>query len=224
VRLKAVPQHKCVVLPNGIDSAEFVPGADRLRARARMGASHEFIWLAAGRIVPAKDYPTLLRAFARLRASQDRPDAQLWVAGDASAAGASAVLALASELGIADSVRWLGLRRDLPALLDAADAFVLSSAWEGMPLVVGEAMAMEKPVVATDAGGVRELVGDAGVVVPARAPEALAAAMLRLMRGTPADRQALGLAARQRIAGHFSMDARADEWEALYRALLERVS
>ena len=58
------------------------------------------------------------------------------------------------------SVRWLGLRRDMPALLDAADAFVSGSAWEGMPLAVGEAMAMAKPVVATDVGGVRELVGE----------------------------------------------------------------
>ena len=72
----------------------------------------------------------------------------------------------------------------MPALLDAADGFVLASAWEGMPLAVGEAMAMEKPVVATDVGGVRELVGDAGVIVPAKDPEALAKAMLALMRTT----------------------------------------
>ena len=73
---------------------------------------------------------------------------------------------LAEVLGVSGFVRWLGLRDDMPSLLDGADAFVLSSAWEGMPLVVGEAMAMEKPVVATDVGGVRELVGDAGVVIP----------------------------------------------------------
>jgi glycosyltransferase involved in cell wall biosynthesis len=75
-------------------------------------------------------------------------------------ASSTAVQALAADLG--NSVRWLGLRRDMPALLDAADGFVLSSAWEGMPLAVGEAMAMEKSVVATDVGGVRELMGDTG--------------------------------------------------------------
>ena len=58
--------------------------------------------------------------------------------------------------------------------MDASDGFVLGSAWEGMPLVVGEAMAMEKPVVATDVGGVRELVGDAGAMVAAKDPQALA--------------------------------------------------
>jgi glycosyltransferase involved in cell wall biosynthesis len=110
----------------------------------------------------------------------------------------------------------------MAALLDASDGFVLGSAWEGMPLAVGEAMAMEKPVAATDVGGVRELVGDAGVVAPARDSEALARAMLELMRRTAEERQRLGRASRERIATQFSMDARADSWEALYRTLLER--
>jgi glycosyltransferase involved in cell wall biosynthesis len=114
------------------------------------------------------------------------------------------------------------LRRDLPALLDAADGFVLSSAWEGMPLAVGEAMAMEKPVVATDVGGVRELVGASGLLVSAGMPEELAAAMLEVMQRSPVDRLALGRSARVRIQSNFSMDAKADEWEALYRCIIER--
>ncbi len=120
-----------------------------------------------------------------------------------------------------EHVRWLGLRRDMPALLDAADGFVLASAWEGMPLVLGEAMAMEKPVVATDVGGVRELVGDAGTLVPAKDPEALAEAMLATMRQSREERARMGRAARERIVHQFSMDAAADWWEALYRKLLD---
>ena len=84
----------------------------------------------------------------------------------------------------------------MPALLDAADGFVLASAWEGMPLAVGEAMAMEKPVVATDVGGVRELVGEAGVIVPAKSPESLAQAMLALMRSDARSPQPLWAARR----------------------------
>ena len=114
----------------------------------------------------------------------------------------------------------LGLRRDVAAVLDAADGFVLSSAWEGMPLALGEAMAMEKPVVATDVGGVRELLGDCGVIVPARNATALADAMLAVMRQSLEERAAMGRAARQRIVKNFSMDAKADEWEALYRSVL----
>jgi glycosyltransferase involved in cell wall biosynthesis len=221
VRLKAIPQDKCLVMPNGIDTAEFVPSADRRREkRILMAAGAEFIWLAVGRVVPAKDYSTLLRAFAQVYAA--RRDARLWIAGaEASAVEAATVRALTMELGLEDGVSWLGLCRDLPALLDACDAFVLASAWEGMPLAVGEAMAMKKAVVVTDAGGVRELVGDAGWIVPARAPDALGAAMLQLMRKAKEERLALGSAARGRIGKLFSMDARASEWEALYQRILK---
>ncbi len=219
VRLKAVPARKCSVLTNGIDTGEFTPNPERrARVRAQVGAKQEFVWLAAGRIVAAKDYPNLLRAFARVRAAI--PGVRLWIAGEDGAASA-AVQAMTAELGLENSVRWLGLRRDMPALLDAADAFVLASAWEGMPLAVGEAMAMEKPVVATDVGGVRELMGDTGLIVPAGSPEVLAASMLTLMRTPSEVRSSLGRAARERIQGQFSMDAKADEWEAFYRAVLE---
>ena len=108
----------------------------------------------------------------------------------------------------------------MPALLDAADAFVSGSAWEGMPLAVGEAMAMEKPVVATDVGGVRELIGDAGVVVPARDSGALADAMQATMGEGREELTARGRAARQRIVDHFSMDATANTWLALYESML----
>lgn len=219
VALKAIPLHKCIVVSNGIDTAEFVPDSDRRRSvRAGMLVEKEFVWLAAGRIVPAKDYPNMLRAFRRL--VDQRPEARLWIAGEA--VDASSVRALAADLGLDAAVSWLGLRRDLPALLDAADGFVQSSAWEGMPLAVGEAMAMEKPVVATAVGGVSELVRDAGVLVPSRNPEALAAAMLEIMQRTPESRQALGRTARERIMQDFSMDAIADRWEALYETLTAR--
>jgi glycosyltransferase involved in cell wall biosynthesis len=220
MRLKAVPRRKCSVLTNGIDTAEFAPCCDRrARMRSQMGVEGEFIWLAAGRIAPSKDYPNLLRAFSLVRAA--RPAACLWVAGEGSGADLAPLRALAAELSIGDRVRWLGLRREMPALLDAADGFVLASAWEGMPLAVGEAMAMEKPVVATDVGGVRELVGEDGRIVLSKSAEALAEAMLGMMEAAPEVRFALGSAARQCIETRFSMDAKADEWEALYRLVLE---
>jgi glycosyltransferase involved in cell wall biosynthesis len=89
-----------------------------------------------------------------------------------------------------------------------------------MPLVVGEAMAMEKPVAATDAGGVRELLGESGVIVPAGNPARLAEAMLGLMQLSDEQRRAVGRAARQRILERFSIEAIADRWEELYLRLL----
>ena len=218
ISLKAISQTKCLVLSNGIDVTEFFPQAKRrAQTRAQMGVNEEFIWLAAGRIAPAKDYPNLLRAFARVTAAC--PQAQLWIAGEAAGTEFKRVSGLTVELGLGDRARWLGLRHDIPALLDAADGFVSSSAWEGMPLAVGEAMAMEKPVVATDVGGVRELLDEAGVMVPPKDPDALAAAMLELIRRKPEDRRVLGCQARERIVSKFSMNARADEWEVLYRTI-----
>jgi glycosyltransferase involved in cell wall biosynthesis len=209
VRLKAVPKQKCIVITNGIDTAEFAPDPERrTRVREEMGAGDDFIWLTAGRITAAKDIPNLLRAFAQVRATN--PTARLWIAG----AGDS--------MAPQEDVRWLGLRRDLPALFDAADGFVLASAWEGMPLVLGEAMAMEKPVVATDVGGVRELVGEVGVIVSAKNSEALATAMLGIMERTMEDRRKIGRASRVRIETEFSIDSRVDDWEALYRSLVAR--
>jgi glycosyltransferase involved in cell wall biosynthesis len=219
MRLKAVPPAKCVVVTNGIDTSEFSARAERrVLTRTAMEVKEEFVWLTAGRIAPAKDYPNLLRAFALVRAV--RPEAQLWIAGGGSSAGVKQFSVFGVERGLVQQARWLGLRRDVPALLDAADGFVLASSWEGMPLAVGEAMAMEKPVVATDVGGVRELVGDAGVVVAAGDSAALGEAMLALMQGSDAERKCVGDRARARIESSFSMDARADQWEVIYETVL----
>jgi glycosyltransferase involved in cell wall biosynthesis len=223
-RLKAVPTQKCIVIRNGIDVAGFVPDAEfRKLARAEMGVSpepdsREFVWLAVGRIAPAKDYPNLLRAFAQVCA--EKADARLWIAGEDAGGGSALLRDLAAELRVDDKVRWLGLRHDVPELLNAADAFVSASAWEGMPLAVGEAMAMEKPVVATDVGGVGELVGYAGAVVPARNPVALAKAMIDVMQRNCKERCAQGGTARERIAKKFSVDSAVNAWEGLYRELI----
>lgn len=220
VRLGAVPRSKCVAVTNGIDTKRFAPEPERrIAMRAVMRAGDAFVWLAAGRIVPAKDFPNLLRAFALVR--REHPAMELWIAGEAWGEDSKRLQEGSVREGGLEGVRWLGLRRDMPALLDACDGFVLASAWEGMPLALGEAMAMEKPVVATDVGGVRELVGEAGTIVPAGNSLALAGAMLDSMRQSEGDRRALGAAARRRIETSFSMDVRAVEWAAIYREVLD---
>lgn len=219
VRLHAVPEQKCGVITNGIDAAAFTPDAlRRAEMRAALKVGGEFAWLAVGRLAPAKNYPNLLRAFARVR--EERGDAELWVAGDGAPEYVRELRMQVDALGLGESVRWLGLRRDVVALLDAADGFVLASAWEGMPLAVGEAMAMEKPVVATDVGGVRELLGEAGEMVEAGNSAALAAAMLAVMGRNEEQRARIGVAARSRVAEKFSIDAKAEEWEQVYRAVV----
>lgn len=223
LQIKAASAQKCVVIPNAIDLSGLIPDAARRDAtRAAMSITAEFVWLAAGRIAPAKDYPNLLAGFAQ--AGEAKAKAQLWIAGEGSAADVAALRELAKKLGLEAAVRFLGLRRDLPALLDAADGFVLASAWEGMPLALAEAMAMAKAVVATDVGGVRELVGETGAIVPPRDSAALAAAMLRVMQQPAEARQRQGRAARGRIVQKFDMERSAGEWEALYEELVQEKS
>jgi glycosyltransferase involved in cell wall biosynthesis len=149
-----------------------------------------------------------LHAFAQVRSAN--PKTSLWIAGE----GDPTYLqrAMSEDFG----VHLLGLRRDIVDLLDAVDGYVLSSAWEGMPLALAEAMAMEKPVVATDVGGVRQLAGEAGFVVASHDSNALAEAMIKAMQLTDKARKELGRDARNRIQLHFSMNEKAVEWDQLY--------
>jgi glycosyltransferase involved in cell wall biosynthesis len=220
VRLNAVSAGKCTVIPNAIDIEEFAPDSARgLAIRTELHAGEDFIWLAVGRVVNAKGFLNLIEAFGQVW--PEFPQTQLWIAGAGAPPRSSRTeySLIAVPRGTMDRVRRLGLRRDIPALFDAADAFALSSSWEGMPLVVGEAMAMEKPIVATDVGGVRELLGDCGTLVPRRSPEQLAAAMVAMMRLPPGTRKALGDKARRRIAEEFNTTARFAQWESFYSRL-----
>lgn len=142
------------------------------------------------------------------------------MAGGGGEAILSELKAISESLNVAGRVRWLGVRSDLSVLLDGADGYVLSSAWEGMPLAVAEAMAMKKPVVATDVGGVKELVGDVGLLVQAGDAEALAKNMLSVMQASPEERAAMGAAGRARVEKHFDIEKKAGEWEAVYREIV----
>jgi glycosyltransferase involved in cell wall biosynthesis len=218
----AVPLRKCSVITNGIDVQHFSSAhQEGSRAREFMHVEDDFVWLAAGRVVPAKDFDNLIAAFRQVRA--ERPNTQLWIAGELDELRLVRIggEVVGTERYESEGIRWLGFCEDMAATIAPADAFVLSSAWEGMPLVVGEAMAMEKPVVATDVGGVKELVGEAGFSVPTKDSKALAEAMLRVMNMTLEQRRAMGKAGRERICAHFDMRAKAAEWEALYARLID---
>ena len=114
-------------------------------------------------------------------------------------------------------VNFLGFRRDVHGLMSAADIFVLSSAWEGFPLVIGEAMACERIVVSTDAGGVREWLGASSLVVPTGDSKALARAMATALDMDAGLRLAHGRKARQHVLAHYSLDSVAACWERIYR-------
>lgn len=201
---------------NGIDTDRFRPPADVAACRSlrqSLGVEPaDRLVLAIGRLTEQKDYPNLLAAVARVRRDDDRVQLRIVGTGESW----QALHDLARDLAVAPAVGFLGVRTDVAELLAAADVFVLSSAWEGFGLVVGEAMASEKVVVATDCGGVRDLLGDCGLLVPARDPDALAAALTRALQMDRDEAAALGARARRRIIDNFSLDNAVETWLQIY--------
>ena len=213
----AVKSGRMLAIHNGIDIESFAySSAARAQVRAELGLEETTpLLLAVGRLWEQKDYPNLLRAFACLDAGVVSP--QLVIVGGGPLR--DDLGALADSLDVADRVRFLGMRHDVPALMSACDLFVLSSAWEGFGLVVAEAMACGRMVVATDCGGVREVVGEAGFLVPPRDAQALTEAMGRALRLPDEQRQRLGTAARERVVARYSLEAMAQKYLAVYRGV-----
>jgi glycosyltransferase involved in cell wall biosynthesis len=185
-----------------------------------MGLDREFVWLAVGRFEIAKDYRNMLRGFAAAR--ERYPQAVLLLVGRGSLQTETEALARALSLG--SGVRFVGVRDDVPELMSTADGYVMSSAWEGMPIVLLEAAAAGLPIVATLVGGNHEVVCDeeTGFLVPPRDSDALGLAMLRLMQLPQTQRRAMGERGREHVRIHYGLDRVVDAWEELYRELLTR--
>jgi len=206
------------VFPNGVDVAAWRPNAAiRTALRRELALEHEFIWFAAGRLEPVKDYPTLLQAMADLPES-----ARLIVAG--SGPLEIQLRQLSTEFGLDSHVRFLGFEPNILRWMQAADGFVLSSRWEGLPMALLEAAACALPAVATDVPGTREVVvdGDTGLLAPQGRAASLAGAMSWMMNASAEERKAMGVRARQRVIDHFGLECALNRWEALYADLLQR--
>jgi glycosyltransferase involved in cell wall biosynthesis len=216
LKARMVSEKTLTVLPNGVDVSHWKPDPlAREPMQRKLHAEDEFIFLAAGRLEPVKDYPTLLAAMAGLAAS-----ARLVIAG--AGPQENSLHHLAGELGIAGRIEFLGFQPDLRRWMEAADAFVLSSLWEGLPMGVLEAAACGLPTVATDVPGTREAVmdGKTGFLATAADARAFQAAMARMMELPRPKREALGQQARQFIVERFSLEQVLDRWESLYDSLL----
>lgn len=215
-----VAREHLTVLPNGIElSAWTRDETARTQARMAMGAGDAFVWLAAGRLEPVKDYTTLLRAFALV----DEP-AQLLIAG--SGAEQARLRRMADELGLGTRVRFLGFQEELKRWMLAADGFVSASLWEGLPMAVLEAAACALPAVVTAVPGNSEAVihTETGLLVPKERPEELAAGMKRVMQ-TPVDvRRAMGESARKMVLERYDLEHVLDAWMELYGRLMTQAA
>ena len=215
---RMISPRRLVVIPNGVDVERWRPdpGA-RIELRRQLGISGEFLWLAAGRLDPVKDYPALLRAMMDLSKA-----AHLVIAG---AGPEEPILRrLAIQFGLQTQVRFLGFLPDVLPWMQAADAFVLSSCWEGLPMSLLEAGASALPAVATDVPGSRDVLvnGKTGFLASPGNSHALCSAMNRTMRLPPDARALMGRKARKRVVEHFSLESVLTRWETLYQDLLAR--
>lgn len=210
---------KVRVIHNGLDLAPLAADSDAIAAvKRRLGinGSAPVLGMVASLTV-GKDHRTLLHAFGILR--RDFPDARLALVGDGPLRGE--LQGCAAGLGLDGSVVFLGNEASLGPVYSALDVVVLSSTMpEGCSNVLLEAMAMGRPVVATDAGGNRELVktGETGYLVPPGAPQALAAGMARALRDRR-ESQEMALQAREIVLANFSLDGMVREHEELFENL-----
>ncbi|EGR4059369.1 glycosyltransferase [Vibrio cholerae] len=206
---------RIVALHNGIDLAKFTfNSVARERCRSELGLNaNQTLLLSVGRLTEAKDYPNLLHAFAQLVKRQ--PNVKLAIIGIGELS--TSVEALIEQLELKSYVALLGLRFDVVDWMSAADIYVMSSAWEGMPMVLLEAMATERVVIATDCGGVREVVGDYGYLVPPRNSEKLTEAIEQAMALSQQERETLGNNARNYIESRYSLSVVADKWLEIYQ-------
>lgn len=176
--------------------------------------------LTVGRFTEQKGHEFLLRALPLL--DQLQPEQRAYLLWVGQGEGREHLEALACELGLQDRVLFLGQRRDVASLLRAADAFVLPSIFEGLPLVALEAMAAGLPIVGTRVCGTEEAIGseEFGWLVPPRDPEVLAQALAQVL-ARPGEAARRAERARKRVTHEFNASRMARETEAVYREALQ---
>jgi glycosyltransferase involved in cell wall biosynthesis len=208
------------IIENGIDLARYAPVHDRAALRRELGLDPARRYVATiARFHPIKDHATLVRGFAGAAAT--RPDVDLLLAGDGPLR--SDLERLAAELGMADRVRFLGIRSDVPAVLQASDLFAMTSLSEAASLTLLEAMASRLAVVVTNVGGNPEIVRDGveGLLVP-RGDAAATTTALGQLLDDPARSTAMGSAGRTRVEERYHLQRTIDAYFALYQRLIGR--
>jgi len=222
-RFHCAPGWKLATICNGIDPAPFIassPAIAGLGLRRELGIPDDHLLIGnTGRLAAQKDNASLIRAMVPLRKLLGSRPFTLVLVGDGPE---RAMLAeLQETLGSGQDVRFLGFRRDIPAILDGLDIFVSPSLWEGLSISLLEAMAAARPIVTTDILANAELIDHevTGLQVPTRAPEAIAAAIARYV--TDRDlAQRCAVEARRRVLEQYTIQRMLDETYALQMCLL----
>lgn len=215
IQKNAAPKGGIIPLYNGINIKKFhFDPSIRKRQREILNLEHHTLMLlAVGRLTHAKDYPNLLHAISLLSQKSMR-SFKLFIAGDGELR--AAIEQLIQKLELTQYVELLGVRTDIPALMNAADIFILSSQHEGFGLVVAEAMACNCFVVATDCGGVAEVMGNTGSLVPPKNSQKLANALYEAMTLDKESIEKNNHQALTHIKENFDLENIVEKWIKLY--------
>ena len=210
---------RALVIPNGIDTECFSPQPHiREQERQKLGLSNDTPVIGmVGRIDRNKDHHTFLEAASILH--ETMPETRFLLIGEGDEKLLQQLMKKMDELDLDRVVYWLGFRNDIPRLLSSLDVNTSTSIGEGFPNVVAEAMACGVPCVVTDVGDSAVIVGDTGIVVPSREPQALATAWKNVLQMSFDERCRLGEKARSRIVDNFSLEKVITMYEKLYREL-----
>ena len=209
---QGVNANKIVVVQNGIDVSRESGNRQSIRAELQRKPNYPTVGTIT-RLSPQKDIPTFLRMADFV--IRDFPKTQFIIVGDGEKRGE--LQALAENLGLQNHVKFLGYREDARDILKSFDIFALSSLWEGLPIVILEAMAAGKPVVATAVDGVTEVVdhGKTGLLVEPSKPELLAECIVELINN-PNKTKSMGKRGRKRIERFFSIKRVINTVEQIY--------
>ncbi|MBT8451120.1 MAG: glycosyltransferase [Deltaproteobacteria bacterium] len=209
---------RCRVITNGVPLHPVEPSM-RARGRALLDAEGDrFVLGCAARLSPEKNHSGLIQAFAQLR--RDEPRSLLACAGDGPLA--EELRSEAARAGVSEHVRWLGSVQNMDEFYAALDVCVLNSTREGLPLCLLEAMSFGIPVVATEVGGVGELLAQGGgILVPSKEPMVLSAA-LRSLAAQPELAKELGRAGKSIIDERYSIDQMVDRYVELYHEIAKK--
>jgi len=220
MRFRIAPEEKFSVIHSGVDLSRFRPDpARKAEIRSALEIPSESIVVATvGRLTAVKGQDTLIRAIAECL----RQGGKVFLLTLGEGELRSDLEALSAELGIAEAVRFLGWRPDVASVIDACDIFCLPSLNEGMGKAIVEAMVMGKPVIASDVGGIPDLVipGENGILVPPGDSNALAKAILNL-RDHPEVRVKMGELGREKALG-YGVESMIHKIDGLYAGLLAK--
>lgn len=220
LRYKTISPEKIRVIKNGIDIEKFQVDEELAKIeKEKLGLTDKFVLAGIGRLHPPKDFSTILRAL-KLIVSRVQ-NVKLLIVGDGPLR--EALEKEVKELNVENYVEFLGLRKDIPVLINLSDILILSTYWEGLPLTPLEVGASKKPIIASNIEGVNETIidGTTGFLFKPKSAEDLADKILRLYKDEEL-RQKMGEQGFNYASKHFSKERMVEEYKNLYEKKTDR--